>query len=77
MRNDREDDDADVTTVDVTHGHSCGNAEEEECRPTTFAMNHVGMNVVVHGMMVVVVVVVVVVAVYDATIDVMVMMMTT
>ena len=72
MRNDREDDDADVTTVDVTHGHSCGNAEEEEeCRPKTFAMNQVGMNVVVDGMMMVVVVV------DDATIDVMMVVMTT
>ena len=76
MRNDREDDDADVTTVDVTHGHSCGNAEEEEeCRPKTFAMNQVGMNVVVDGMMMMVVAVVA--AVFDATIDVMVMMMMT
>ena len=67
MRNDREDDDADVTTVDVEHGHSCG----KECRPTTFAMNQVGMNVVVDGMMMVVVVV------DDATIDVMMVVMTT
>ena len=72
MRNDREDDDADVTNVDVEYGHSCGKKkEEEECRPTTFAMNHVGMNVVVDGMMMVVVVV------DDATIDVMMVVMTT
>ena len=71
MRNDREDDDADVTNVDVEHGHSCGKEEEEEYRPKTFAMNQVGMNVVVDGMMMVVVVV------DDATIDVMMVVMTT